>query len=80
MCLPIHYGEIVYTDVMTSDVGMVTDRGRGLKLNERVRYINNTINISQTKRDICINKLACVLDRDIIDCQAFINWEREQDI
>ena len=26
-CLPIHYGEVVHTDVITHDIGMFIDRG-----------------------------------------------------
>ena len=29
VCLPTHYGEVAHTDVMTTDVGMVIDGGRG---------------------------------------------------
>ena len=47
-------------------------------LEERVGSINNTIEISRTKRDTYINVLVCVLDRKTLqECQTFINGKRE---
>ena len=44
-------------------------RVEGQLLNERVRCINDTIDINEAKWDTCINQLACVLDSDTFnDC------------
>ena len=42
-------------------------------LNERIRLINNTINMLRQERDTCIKKLKEKLDEDLIqECENFI--------
>ena len=48
-------------------------------MNERVRSINNTLNMVRDLRDTCINQLREVLDDDWMDkCREFIEVGREQ--
>ena len=47
-------------------------------LNERIRSINNTINIMKIQRDTCIDHLERVLNEDWMDrCRVFIEIGRE---
>ena len=47
-------------------------------LNERIRSINNTLNMLKEQRDTCINHLEERLDRDSMEeCKSFIKIKRE---
>ena len=47
-------------------------------LNERVRTINNTINMMNMKKDTCINNLKQKIGEDLIkECEIFIKERRE---
>ena len=47
-------------------------------LNERVRLINNTINILKTRRDTCIDCLSKAINEEWMDkCKEFIEIGRE---
>ena len=57
---------------------MLKEHERAL-MNERVRSINNTLNVVRDLRDTCINQLREVLDDDWMDkCREFIDLGREQ--
>ena len=46
-------------------------------LNERIRLINNTINMLMEERDTCINKLKEKLDNELMkECENFIEKRR----
>ena len=50
-------------------------------LNERVRSINNTINMLKSQRDTCIDCLEKALDEERMDrCREFIEIGREASI
>ena len=48
-------------------------------MNERVRNINNTINMLNHQADTCINQLKSILNQDVMEkCHEFINKTRER--
>ena len=50
-------------------------------LNERVRLINNTLNMLKSQRDTCIDQLRRVLSNEWMDkCKDFIEVGRENNI
>ena len=57
----------------------IVKRAERALMNERVRSINNTLNMVRDLRDTCINQLREVLDDDWMDkCREFIEVGREQ--
>ena len=56
----------------------ITRKAERTLLNERIRSINNTLNMLKELRDTCINYLKGRLDRDSIEeCKNFIKIKRE---
>ena len=47
-------------------------------LNERIRPINNTLEMLECQRDICMNKLSRVLDQEVMEeSKVFIKKTKE---
>ena len=56
----------------------ITKRAERALLNERIRWINNTIIMFGAQRDTCKNKLSGILDKETMEeCVKFINYTRE---
>ena len=57
----------------------IIERAERSLLNERVRSINNTLNMLKSQRDTCIDQLRRVLSNEWMDkCKDFIEVGREQ--
>ena len=64
--------------VRTSRKFDIIKRAEKQLLNERIRTINNAIEISSWQRDTCISQLVSALDQDTFEeCQTFISRVRE---
>ena len=56
----------------------IIKKAEGALLNDRIRLINNTINMFMYQRDTCIDQIKGIFDKETIEeCEKFINMKRK---
>ena len=66
------------SNITTPKAKEITRKAEKALLNERIRNINNTITMANTKRDTCMNTLLEVFPKEIMEeCKMLINLRRE---